>query len=144
MEKVSKIKLRLLEVAKNKGIGYEKFFKSFGTTYANFKGKSLKSSLRSEVLADFSSIYPNEDLHWIITGDEKKDTNSNLLLNEPVAGYKIEGKNNTESLDEAVRRIIKEETQPKLDSMANDLMILIRRNMESNTNDTEDENKKTG
>lgn len=74
MEKSSNIKTRLLEVAKNKGISYEKFFKDFGTTYANFKGKSLKSSLRSEVLVDFSTKYPEIDLNWLITGEVKKES----------------------------------------------------------------------
>ena len=76
MKKSTKIKSRLLEVSKNKGISYELFFKSFGTSYSNFKGKSLQSSLRSEVLVEFSSKYPDVDLHWLITGQVKTPTNS--------------------------------------------------------------------
>ena len=76
VEKISKIKKRMLEVAKNKKISYEKFFKEFGTTYDNFKGKSLKSSLRSSVLVDFSSKHPDVDLHWLITGQVKTPTNA--------------------------------------------------------------------
>ncbi len=73
MEKITSIKKRLLQVAKNKGISYEIFFKEFGTTYANFKGKSLNSSLRSNVLVEFSTKYPDIDLHWLITGSPKKE-----------------------------------------------------------------------
>jgi hypothetical protein len=91
VEKSSLIKKRLLEVAKNKGISYENFFKDFGTTYANFKGKSLKSSLRSDVLVDFSSKHPDVDLGWLITGKEVKKTEKEVIaLNEPQESY---GKN---------------------------------------------------
>ena len=83
MEKSTLIKKRLLQVAKNKGISYEKFFSDFGTTYANFKGKSLKSSLRSNVLVDFSAKHPDVDLHWIITGEKKKEDGTGAsIVNE--------------------------------------------------------------
>lgn len=84
MEKSDEIKIRLLQVAKNKGISYEKFFKDFGTTYENFKGKSLKSSLRSKVLGDFSQEYPDVDLNWLITGKQKiEKEKENLVMEEP-------------------------------------------------------------
>ncbi|WP_299012033.1 hypothetical protein [uncultured Polaribacter sp.] len=84
MEKSDEIKIRLLQVAKNKGISYEKFFKDFGTTYENFKGKSLKSSLRSKVLGDFSQEYPDIDLNWLITGKRKiEKEKENLVMEEP-------------------------------------------------------------
>ena len=88
VEKSSKIKLRLLQVAKSKGISYEDFFKDFNTTYANFKGKSLKSSLRSEVLVDFSTKHPDIDLQWLITGKEaKKEEKEKIVVNEPPESY---------------------------------------------------------
>ena len=65
----------MLQVAKNKGISYEKFFKDFDTTYDNFKGKSLNSSLRSHVIVDFSTKHPDVDLHWLITGQTKYTNN---------------------------------------------------------------------
>lgn len=84
MEKSDEIKIRLLQVAKNKGISYEKFFKDFGTTYENFKGKSLKSSLRSKVLGDFSQEYPDVDLNWLITGKQKiENEKENSVMEEP-------------------------------------------------------------
>lgn len=85
MEKSDKIKLRLLEVAKNKGISYEKFFKDFSTSYDNFKGKSLKSSLRSAVLVDFSHKHPDVNLHWLITGEKKetKEIPQNIAMERP-------------------------------------------------------------
>ncbi len=84
MEKSTLIKKRLLQVAKNKRISYEKFFIDFGTTYANFKGKSLKSSLRSNVLVDFSAKHPDIDLHWLITGKNKIEKEiENKVMEDP-------------------------------------------------------------
>ena len=82
MEKSTIIKKRLLQVAKDKGISYEKFFNDFGSTYANFKGKSLKSSLGTNILVDFSAKHPDVDLHWLITGEHKKEEQLGVIPGE--------------------------------------------------------------
>jgi len=67
-ENSSNIKERVLQLAEYVGVSKEKFFEEIGVSYGNFKGKSKESSLGANVLADISTIYPNANLEWLITG----------------------------------------------------------------------------
>ena len=54
MDKSSKIKERILQIADFKGIAKEKFFESISMTYGNFKGKSKLTPINSNAIADIN------------------------------------------------------------------------------------------
>ena len=62
------VKDRVLQLAGMQGYRLEDFFEKIGASYANFKGKSKKSALGSDVLAEISSIIPDANIEWLITG----------------------------------------------------------------------------
>ena len=64
------IKERVLLIAKEKGISYEKFCEGIGMTYGSFKGDQKKSSLNSDAIERIMSKYTDVDLHWLVTGEE--------------------------------------------------------------------------
>lgn len=65
---ISNIKDRVLQIAKNKSISYEKFFGGLGVSYANFKGRQKESALGSNVLEKIISKYPEISPVWLLTG----------------------------------------------------------------------------
>lgn len=65
---ISNIKDRVLQIAKNKSISYEKFFGDLGVSYANFKGRQKESALGSNVLEKIISKYPEISPVWLLTG----------------------------------------------------------------------------
>lgn len=67
-EKLSNIKDRVLQIAENKEIAKETFFKKIGVSYGNFKGKSKDSSLSSAIVAEISTNFPDVSLEWLILG----------------------------------------------------------------------------
>ncbi|MFD2942219.1 hypothetical protein [Flavobacterium notoginsengisoli] len=68
VDKSSKIKERILQIAEFKGIGKEKFFEIIGMTYGNFKGKSKLTPINSNAIEDLITNYPEIDLIWLLTG----------------------------------------------------------------------------
>jgi len=110
VKKVSYIKIRIKELAENSSLSKEKFFEKIGTTPANFRGKKLNTGVNSEIIATIVSIYPDTDLHWLITGEHKKvETHA---LNEPEANYKkpdkdllIEVLNENRQLNKEIRSL---------------------------------------
>jgi hypothetical protein len=80
VNKSSKIKDRVLEIAEFKGISKEKFFEKIGMTYGNFKGKSKETPLNSNAIADILTIYSDINPLWLLTG------NGSMILteNQPV------------------------------------------------------------
>lgn len=74
MNKVSNIKERIKIIAENSGLTKEKFFSEIGTTSANFRGKKLETGVNSDLIDKIVSLYPDLDLHWLITGEKKYDT----------------------------------------------------------------------
>lgn len=67
--KISNIKERVLQIPEFKGITKAKFFNEIGMSYGNFTGKSKETPLNSNAISNISSIYPDIDLKWLITGD---------------------------------------------------------------------------
>lgn len=67
-ENLTNIKERVIEVAKTKGFRLEDFFCKIGSSYGNFKGKSKNTALSSDAIAEISSIIPDLNLTWLITG----------------------------------------------------------------------------
>jgi phage repressor protein C with HTH and peptisase S24 domain len=84
-ENSSNIKDRVLQVSDLYGVGKEKFFEKIGVSYGNFKGKSKKSSLSSDVLAEISTLMPEVNTDWLLTGKgpmtkDQMDTMKERLL----------------------------------------------------------------
>ena len=84
-KKTPNIKERILKVAKNQGLSYESFLTKVDLKYANFKGKQKLGGINSNSLERIVSEFPEVDLHWLVTGEEKiekekevmKETNHN-------------------------------------------------------------------
>ncbi len=72
MNKVSTIKDRIKYLAEKQESTLEDFFKSIGQTSANFRGDKLLRPINSDVIDKIVSIIPDVNLHWLITGQEKK------------------------------------------------------------------------
>ncbi|MDV3585642.1 hypothetical protein CMU68_10600 [Elizabethkingia anophelis] len=69
--KFSNIKERILQIANNQDISYEKFCEKIGVTYGNFKGENKKRPINSNILENILSIYPNVNPSWLLTGQGK-------------------------------------------------------------------------
>ncbi|WP_340074488.1 helix-turn-helix transcriptional regulator [Leptobacterium sp. I13] len=84
VKKVSNIKERIRKIAENTGLTKEVFFRKIGATSANFRGKKLETGVNSELIEKIVSLYPNINLHWLLTGvgDMEQQT-----LNEPSETY---------------------------------------------------------
>ena len=88
VNKKTKIKERILQIAKNKGISYEKFFNEIDSSYSNFKGEQKKTALGSDTIDRIIAKYPDIDLHWLITGEYKsKPEDLNTMVREELAAY---------------------------------------------------------
>lgn len=68
-DKFSNIKERIIELAKNEGFTMEIFFQKIGMSYGNFKGKSKLTPINSDAIANISTIIPNVNFEWLITGN---------------------------------------------------------------------------
>ena len=87
--KKTNIKERVLQIAKNQGIGVEKFFASIESSYSNFKGEQKKTALGSDTIDKIVSKYPDVDLNWLITGNKSEsDEFLPMLTREEAPAYK--------------------------------------------------------
>lgn len=73
--KISNIKIRILEYAENKGFKRSKFPSEIGMSYSNFKSDALKTPINSDAIGNILSFFPDIDLHWLITGEKKYTKN---------------------------------------------------------------------
>ena len=83
--KITSIKDRVVQIAEKQYITKESFFKSIGMTSANFRGKAKETPLNSNAIVNIITKYPDVDLHWLLTGEEKKE--SNTKVSEPSIRY---------------------------------------------------------
>lgn len=91
MKNVSNIKTRIKEIAENTGDSLDTFFTKIGTTAANFRGKKLDTGVNSEIIVNIVSLYPDTDLHWLITGEKKTTIETpHHISQEPKSEYGIE------------------------------------------------------
>ncbi len=67
------IKKRILEYAEKRGIKRSKFPERIGMSASGFRGEAMKSGINSEAIDKILSIFPEVDLHWLITGSSKKE-----------------------------------------------------------------------
>lgn len=81
--KPATIKERVLTIAKEKKISFEKFCEGIGMSYSSFKGPQKSSSLNSDAIDKIITKYPDVDVHWLITGTE----NPVLAVDQPVYQY---------------------------------------------------------
>lgn len=80
MEKIlAPIKQRIIQYIEYKGIAKGRFFGSIEVSASNFRSKSLYSEVGGDVIAKISSIYPEINLEWLLTGK------GNMLKNENFA-----------------------------------------------------------
>lgn len=63
------IKDRVLQIAENKGISKEKFFKDLDLSYANFKGVQKRSALSSDSIVKILSKHNTVNSEWLLTGE---------------------------------------------------------------------------
>lgn len=68
VDKITNIKERILQIAEYEGIAKEIFFKKINMSYGNFKGKSKKTPINSNAIADIFAIFPELNLEWLLTG----------------------------------------------------------------------------
>ena len=68
MEEISPIKERILQYIKNKTIAKSDFCKETGISYANIKGKGLKSEIGGSKIGKILSIYTDINPEWLLTG----------------------------------------------------------------------------
>lgn len=80
VENYTSIKERLRQFAKKQGVSYEKLYKIIEMTDGSFKGNAINRSLNSDAIVKFYTNFPDVDLHWLITGEEKE--HQNLVLEE--------------------------------------------------------------
>ena len=84
VNKFSYIKERIKQIAKNKGISYEKLYKIIEMTDGGFKGSAIKRPINSDAIVKLYTKYPDINLHWLITGEKKYEQNDVVnMVEEP-------------------------------------------------------------
>lgn len=68
MENLAKIKQRVIYFIENQGIKKEDFYKKISSNGANFRGKSLKSEISGDKIAEILANYNEINPEWLITG----------------------------------------------------------------------------
>lgn len=88
--KISNIKERVLQIAKYKGVGYEKFFEEIGMSYGNFKGKAKNTPLNSDAIDNILTKFPEINSDWLISniGEMLKNTDIEVKAESPVNSKK--------------------------------------------------------
>lgn len=66
--KITNIKERVLEIAKYKGVSYERFCESIGMTYGSFKGIAKERPLNSDAIEIIITNNPDINSNWLLTG----------------------------------------------------------------------------
>lgn len=124
-KKISYIKERVLQIAKNKGVSYEEFCKSIGMTYGNFKGKQKMTSLNSETLERILSMYDDINPEWLLTGKGE-------MLRELCSELGSETSNVLIDLElkyiEHARKVMSEELKKQLSSLKKEMKVIRTQN----------------
>lgn len=97
VEKITKIKDRLLQFAKSQGIKKEDFYRQIDIDGANFRGKNANSEFSSDKIVNILRKFPQLSSDWVllgkgdmlrtdrhqsINGDNNKVAGNNLSYNE--------------------------------------------------------------
>lgn len=81
MENLAKIKQRVIYFVENQKIKKEVFYKKISSNGGNFRGKSLKSELSGEKIAEILTCFPEINAEWLLTGKGEM-----LRSAEPIGG----------------------------------------------------------
>lgn len=77
------IKERIIEIAKNKGVGVEEFAGKIGMAYSSFKGNAKYTPINSDAIASILTLYADVNAEWLITGEgEMTGINKNFLYKD--------------------------------------------------------------
>jgi hypothetical protein len=85
VNKFTNIKERVVQIAKKQPMSQAKFYHSIGMTSASFRGKALHTPLNSNAIVNIITKYPDVDLHWLITGEEKSPLE--VIIDDPGDTY---------------------------------------------------------
>lgn len=105
------IKERVLQMLEYKGVIKESFFDKLGISYGNFKGKSKKTALSSNVLADITTTFPDVNPTWLLTGQGEMLVggntntvigNNNGSIQGDVSTYKEEAQDDIARLERTI------------------------------------------
>lgn len=87
--KISTIKERILQIPEIKGVTKQKFFKDIGMSYGNFTGKSKETPLNSNAIGIISTIYPDINLKWLLTGEGSMIKEEIEVFEPPLIGLPL-------------------------------------------------------
>lgn len=72
MDKIlAPIKGRILQLIDYKGVDKIKFLEKNKLSASNYRSKSLYSEVGGDVIAKISSLFPDINVHWLVTGEGK-------------------------------------------------------------------------
>lgn len=84
MDKIlAPIKQRIIQFIENNEIERKTFFEKIDVAASNFRSKSLKSEIGSDVIAKISSLYPTLNLDWLINGKGEMFKNEAEAIKAP-------------------------------------------------------------
>lgn len=86
---MSFIKERIKQIAVNKGIPIGKFFKQLELAPSGFNGEKIKKGANSDTIEKIVSLFPDVDLHWLITGESKYEGKLFETVSEETAKYQL-------------------------------------------------------
>ncbi len=92
--KITAIKQRILQIAKNKRIKIEDFCEKNEISYSNFKGDRLFRPINSDSLVTILTTNPDINPEWLLTGKGEmiKNLSENFTVQEPPTNYVIKKK----------------------------------------------------
>ncbi|WP_445720522.1 hypothetical protein [Flavobacterium sp.] len=100
VNKMTKIKERIIYFVENQGIKKIDFFNKIQVSSANFRGNAINTPLNSSSIENIIANYPQINLHWLITGKGEmlitKNKSEALKVEEPAETYGKEQKTDYE------------------------------------------------
>ena len=97
MGNISTIKGRILQFIDFKGITKEEFYRKTEISASNFKGANMKSEIGGDKIVKISTIYPEINLDWLISGEGE------------IEKQKVKEKQHYESVAKSVTKSVKNE-----------------------------------
>lgn len=122
---MTKIKERIIYFIENQGFKKGEFFKEIEVSSANFRGNALKTPLNSSTIENIITIYPQLNLHWLITGKGEMLLESKDSSNKPSTNIATNVETATKReihLSEEVIALLKEkisDLEKKIETLSN-------------------------
>lgn len=92
-----------------------------------------------DIITQISDRFPEVDLNWLITGKE----NTNMLVNEDAAVYETAVPEVLKSLDKFITDIVNRETGERISQLNENVITLLRRDLDSKSNSNNNSLEKT-